>query len=346
MDLEMALLLGVVLVVLLVGWRMVRLESRILDSTEGAPGPLRVLQQEVEAMRSGVDERLREHLRNTDELSVRIGRLQEATRQVQELGAGLEELQGILRPPQLRGAFGEQLLEDALEDVLPRDRFRLQYVYPKSGVRVDVAIFLGGGRLLPIDSKFPLENYRRYVELRGRGGSAGSSAALRAFARDVRRHVDDVAGKYLSPADGATDLALLYIPAESVFQEIVVSGLEVDGTSLVSYALRRRVVLVSPNTLNAYLAVIRMGLRGYRLQERTREILDLLSDLQGDLDKLRMELGKATKQARHSVANLAEADAALNRLELRLGRLDGAGRSDVRVDEAGAPTIPTGIASR
>ena len=80
---------------------------------------------------------------------------------MEQLGAGLSELQSILRPPQLRGAFGERMLEDLLADALPRDRFRVQYTYPSSGVRVDAVVLLGGGRLLPIDSKFPLENFRR-----------------------------------------------------------------------------------------------------------------------------------------------------------------------------------------
>jgi DNA recombination protein RmuC len=140
--------------------------------------------------------------------------------------------------------------------------------------------------------------------------------------------VDDVASKYLSPDDGALDVAFMYIPSESVFHEVVVGGLDVGGTPLADYALRKRVVPVSPNTLNAYLAVVRMGLRGYQLQESTREILSSLTHLQSDLEGLRSDFDTAIKQARHSIANLTEAETALTRIELRMERLSAPGQLD------------------
>jgi hypothetical protein len=180
MDLQTVTLLALFVAVLALAWGVLRLEKGI-ESRAPAPG-LQLLQREVQAIRSGVDGRLREHLQQTHELSQRIGQLQEATQQVEQLGLGLDELQKILQPPQLRGAFGERLLEDALTDVLPRDRFCLQYTYPSTGVRVDVAVLLGAGRLLPIDSKFPLENFRRYLDLR-QAGSPEADSAHRAFNR-------------------------------------------------------------------------------------------------------------------------------------------------------------------
>jgi DNA recombination protein RmuC len=216
--------------------------------------------------------------------------------------------------------------------MLLRDRYCFQYTYPSSGVRVDVAVLLGDGRLLPIDSKFPLENFRRCLELRQRG-SADADASLRAFARDVRRHVDDIASKYLSADDGVLDVAFMYIPSESVFHEVIVGGLDVEGQPLAEYALRRRVVPVSPNTLNAYLAVVKLGLRGYQLQESTREILASLAHVQADLEQLRSELGKAVRQARHSLTNLTEAESALARVELRFERMDYAGQIGAETGE-------------
>jgi DNA recombination protein RmuC len=325
MDLANVLLAGVLFVVVLLAWRVLRMERGLKGLAEAPPATLNLLQREVQALRSGVDERLREQVQQAHELSRRIGQLQKATEQVEQLGSGLEELQKILQPPQLRGAFGERLLEEALADMLPRDRYCFQYTYPSSGVRVDVAVLLGGGRVLPIDSKFPLENFRRCLELRQRG-SADADSSLRAFARDVRRHVDDIASRYLSADDGVLEVAFMYIPSESVFHEVVVGGLDVEGQPLAEYALRRRVVPVSPNTLNAYLAVVKLGLRGYQLQESTREILASLAHVQADLEQLRSELGKAVRQARHSLANLNEAEAALARVELRFERMDSAGQ--------------------
>jgi DNA recombination protein RmuC len=332
MDLANVFLAGLLIVVLWLAWRVLRIERGLEGLAEAPPASLNLLQREVQALRSGVDERLREQVQQAHELSRRIGQLQKATEQVEQLGSGLEELQKILQPPQLRGAFGERLLEEALADMLPRDRYCFQYTYPSSGVRVDVAVLLGDGRLLPIDSKFPLENFRRCLELRQRG-SADADASLRAFARDVRRHVDDIASKYLSADDGVLDVAFMYIPSESVFHEVIVGGLDVEGQPLAEYALRRRVVPVSPNTLNAYLAVVKLGLRGYQLQESTREILASLAHVQADLEQLRSELGKAVRQARHSLTNLTEAESALARVELRFERMDYAGQIGAETGE-------------
>ena len=324
MDVTIGLLAVLLLAALWLAWRQVRLEGEIRRVAEVPPASLQLLQREVQAMRSGVDERLREHVQQTGELSRRIGLLQKATENVESLGDGLSELQKILQPPQLRGAFGERVLEETLADVLPRDRFRLQYTYSSSGARVDAVIFLGDDRLLPVDSKFPLDNFRRYVNLR-QSGDQQADAACRSFVRDVMRHVDEIAAKYLSADDGALDVAFMYIPSESVFYEVVVSGPELDGMSAGDYALRRRVVPVSPNTLYAYLSVVKMGLRGFRLQESAREILAALTHLQSDVEELAGDLGTAIRQARHSLANLEEAEGALRRVELRLETVGGSG---------------------
>lgn len=323
MDSVTLLLAALTVILITAVWRLFRLE-RELRKPQGSPsGGLELLQREVQAMRSGVDERLREHLQQTHELSARIGRLQRATEQVEQLGVGLDELQKVLSPPQLRGAFGERLLEEMLSDVLPRDSYCLQYTYPSSGVRVDVAVLLGGGRLLPIDSKFPLENFRRFVDFR-RAGSSEAEATQRAFARDVMHHVDDIAARYLSPDDGAVDVAFMYIPSEAVFQEIVIGGVDAENAPLAEYALRKRVVPVSPNSLHAYLSVVRMGLRGFQLQESAREILGVLTQLQSDLEESRAGLATAIKQSRHSLANMEEAERVLDRTTMRLGSLGGA----------------------
>jgi DNA recombination protein RmuC len=318
MDLIIGLLVVLVLVALWVAWRQVRVEREIRRVAEAPPASLQLLQREVQAMRSGVDERLREHAQQTGELSRRIGLLQKATENVEGLGIGLGELQKILQPPQLRGAFGERMLEETLADMLPRDRFHLQYTYSTSGARVDAVILLGDDRLLPVDSKFPLDNFRRYVDLRG-CGSPDADAARRAFARDVRGHIDDVSAKYIVPDEGALDVAFMYIPSESVFHEVAIAPLDEDGRCLAEYAHKKRVIPVSPNTLHAYLTVVRMGLRGFQLQESAREVLQHLSHLQSDVETLRSELDTALKQARHSLANLSDADAALGRVEGRLG---------------------------
>ncbi len=322
MQLAVSLLVGLLLLAVWLSWRLSRL-SRDVQRLADEPSPsMHLLQREVQAVRSGVDDRLREHFAAARELGQQLGRLEKAAENVEQLGAGLSELQSILRPPQLRGAFGERMLEDLLADALPRDRFRVQYTYPSSGVRVDAVVLLGGGRLLPIDSKFPLDNFRRYLELR-QSGKDRAAVVRRAFARDVKRHVDDISAKYVSADDGTLDVAFMYIPSESVFREVAVDGQDGDGATLAEYAIRKRVVPVSPNTLHAYLSVVRLGLQGFQLQSSAREIVDHLTHLDADVRKLRSQLGTAVKQTRHSLGNLNEADDVLRRIEARLSRIRG-----------------------
>jgi DNA recombination protein RmuC len=281
MDVITALLLVLLALVLWLTWRLARLSKGLGSAGESSPAAIQLLQREVQAVRSGLDDRLRDHLHQTHELALRIGEL---------------------------------------IDALPRDTFRTQYTYPASGVRVDAAIFFGDGRLLPIDSKFPLENFRRFVDLRA-SGSSDADAAHRAFGRDVRRHIDEIAGKYLSPDDGAIDAAFMYIPSESVFHELTTDGMVGGGTSLAEYATRKRVVPVSPNTLHAYLSVVRMGLRGFQLQQSAREVLQHLAHLGSDVEDLRSKLDTAIRQARHSLSNFEDAESALRRVESRMGAL-------------------------
>jgi len=317
MDVTTGVLALLVLAVAWIAWRISRLVAELRRTTESPPAALQLLQREVQAVRSGLDERLREHLQQTHELSQRLGELRKATQNVERLGTDLEELRRIFEPPGARGAFGERLLEETLADALPRESFRIQFTYPRSGARVDAAVFLGDDLLLPIDSKFPLDNFRRYVDLRA-ADSPDADAARRGFARDVRRHVDDIAQRYLSPDDGTLDVALMYIPSEGIFHEAALSDVDDGGSTLAEYALRKRVIPVSPNTLYAYLSVIRMGIRGYRLGESAREILRHLTHLQADVEESTGKLSTAVKQARYSLGNLDEAEDALRKVERRL----------------------------
>lgn len=346
MDVVVVLLLALLLGAIWLVWRLSRAQKQLERLADSPPASLQLLQREVQALRSGVDERLRENFQQAQELSQRIGRLHQATQQVERLSLGLDELQKILQPPQLRGAFAERLLEEALADLLPRERFALQYTFPTSGVRVDAAVFVGEGRLLAIDAKFPLDNFRRYLDQR-RTSESGGDAARRAFARDVRRHIDDVAAKYLSPDDGSIDVALMYIPSESVFHEMALDGFALDKEPLMRYALSRRVVPVSPNTLYAYLTVVRLGMSGFRLQESARELLADLGHLESDLTELGAELARAARQARHSLTNMSRAERVLSRVQTRLTGLGEGerlapptfegGREDLRGNSPVAP---------
>jgi DNA recombination protein RmuC len=162
--------------------------------------------------------------------------------QMSEIGRNMRELQDFLKSPKLRGNIGEQVLKDLITQIFPKNSFHLQYEFA-SGEKVDAAIKTDAG-ILPIDAKFPMENFQKLTNAK----TEEERKILRKdFSRDIKKHIDAIAKKYILPTEGTMDFALMYVPSESVFYEIVVMD------DLVEYARQQRVYVVSPTTLYAHL---------------------------------------------------------------------------------------------
>ncbi len=200
--------------------------------------------------------------------------------QMSEIGRGMKELQDFLKSPKLRGNIGEQVLKDLISQMFPRNSFHLQYQF-RSGEKVDAAIKTHAG-ILPIDSKFPMENFQKMVKEENPGRK---NLTRKEFIRDVKKHINDIAKKYILPEEGTMDFALMYVPSETVYYEIV------SLTELMDYARKKRVYLVSPNTLYAHLQTILLSFEGKRVEEKSHEIFRLLAALQIDYEKLNDNLG-------------------------------------------------------
>jgi DNA recombination protein RmuC len=245
-----------------------------------------------------------------EEVGERLGRLHEASQKIEKLAGDVTRLEDLLKPPKLRGTLGEMFLEQALAQVLAPGAFATQHPLG-DGVVVDAVVFFQD-RLVPIDSKFPLENFRRARELEDEGERR---RARQQFGRDVRKHVDSIAEKYIRPASGTCDFALMYVPAEAVYAEIAADG---EDGALADYAATRRVIPVSPRLLYAYLSTVALGLRGIELQENAREVHRNLAELArlwervgSPVDKLGGHLSNAQKQ-------YEEVSRALDRFSARL----------------------------
>jgi DNA recombination protein RmuC len=263
-------------------------------------------------------QRFEQASRAVSAVSGQLGALAEATRRLEQVGRDVAGLEQILRAPKIRGGLGEILLERLLGEILPADAYRLQHGF-RSGEKVDAVIAVAG-RLVPIDSKFPLENFRRMIEETDEGRRA---ATRRTFLRDVRSRADEIAKKYILPDEGTFDFALMYIPAENVYYEVVVREDGEEG--LLGHALSRRVVPVSPNSFYAYLQVILLGLRGLRIEQNAREILGMLTRLRGDAERFRDAFDTLGRHLTNARNKYDEATTTLARFEAKLDDAIGRG---------------------
>ena len=245
----------------------------------------------------------------TNEVSKRLIDLNRQIGEIAELGRGIRSLQEFLQSPKLRGNIGEQVLKDMIGESFPKNSFHLQYAF-KSGVKVDAVLKTDAG-LLCIDSKFPMENF---TLLHKGETEAVRAAAKRDFIYDVKKHITDISRKYILPEEGTMDFALMYIPSESVYYEIV--NLE----DLMKYARENRVYPVSPNTLYAHLQVLLLSFQGKELEQKSREVFRLLRAIQKDYEKTGEQLAVLGKHINNAYNTMSSASSAFEVLGQKLSK--------------------------
>jgi DNA recombination protein RmuC len=210
------------------------------------------------------------------QVTEKMGAIQQAAGLMSNLGRDMEELQRLLKSPKARGQMGELGLETLLGDMLPKDRVTYQYGFP-DGRKVDAVVHLDKG-LLPIDAKFPMEDFQRFVD----APQEDRLAARKALLGNLKKKVDDIAKLYIRPGDGTLPLALMYLPAESLYYEAFIAR-EKDEDDLWDYAYRKSVLPLSPGTLAAYLKTVALGLKAAAVEQNARQVLDLLTTLERDV---------------------------------------------------------------
>jgi DNA recombination protein RmuC len=266
-----------------------------------------------------VGERLDNAARVISDVRQQLGQLEESSRRIMDLGRDMTSLQQILQPPKMRGSLGELFLSDLLAQILPADHYRLQHRF-KSGEAVDAVVILRGG-MVPIDAKFPLENFRRSLSAES---DDDKKAARRAFVKDVKGHIDDISAKYIRMDEGTFDFALMYIPAENVYYETIIKDDESAGdASLFGYALKRRVIPVSPNSFYAYLQTVILGLKGMRIEEGAREILEGLSRLHKEFEAFSEAFRLVGQHLENCSKKYEDAVRRFGKVESRIEQMDG-----------------------
>ncbi len=265
-----------------------------------------------------ISKRLDNAARVIGDLQKNIGELSEASRQIFEVGKNIATLQEILQPPKLRGGLGEQFLGELLSQVLPPQFFTLQYMF-SNGERVDAVVRLGE-KLVPIDSKFPLDNFKRIIECKT---EEERKAYQKTFYRDVKKHIDDIASKYIVPNEGTYDFALLYIPAENVYYETITKDDSFgEEKGILNYALKKKVIPVSPNSFYAYLQVIVLGLKGLQVEKDAQKILALLSSLKKDLGGFQEDFQLVGRHITNAMNKFEEARRRLDKFNFKLEQIE------------------------
>jgi len=267
------------------------LQKGTADMQKGLRSQSKHISDTLQSSTKTLNERLDNAARYISQVAKEVG-------QMSEIGRSMKDLQEFLKSPKLRGNIGEEVLKDLIGQMFPKKSFHLQYTF-KSGEKVDAALKTEAG-LLPIDSKFPMENFQRLVKAKTK---EERGKIKRIFIADVKKHIRDIARKYILPEEGTMDFALMYVPSEPVYYEIV------NIPELTDYARQLRVYPVSPTTLYAHLQMILLSFEGKKIETRSRQVFRLLRAIQKDYDKTQgvlSVLGKHISNAYNQMANVTQ----------------------------------------
>ncbi len=240
-------------------------------------------------VQQSVQKQLTESAKLVADVTQRLAKLDETNRRVVDVADELKTLQNVLSNPKQRGVFGEFYLTSVLENTLAPGQFQTQYKF-SDGEIVDAVIFLDKGQILPIDSKFSLENYNRMIEASGKE----REGYLQKVKVDLKGRIDETA-KYIRPSEKTMDFAFMFIPSESLYYDLLINNVGAGGSSrdLIEYAFREKhVIITSPTSFMAYLQTVLQGLRSLQIEEQAKDIQVRVGKLGQHIGKFDEYMGK------------------------------------------------------
>ena len=279
-----------------------------------------VLEKQLKDQRETLDQQMRSHRdamsQQTKMIWERLDVSQEVIRAVQkqlgglqEFGNDMKDLSNVLKSPKLRGGLGEQFLYEILDNFLPKDLYKVQYKF-KDGNVCDAVVFTDKG-IIPIDSKFPMENFKAMLTAQTQDER---DKFKKVFVNDVKKRVDEISSKYLLPAEKTTDQAIMYIPSENVYYELIVNTPEIED-----YCKKKNVIMTSPNTLSYFLKVLLVAYQQQELQKHAGEILQALGGIKVEAEKFNDELGVLERHVSNSYKSM---DTVKNKFGKLFGRIE------------------------
>ena len=269
------------------------------------------LQEIGEKVETKLKETITENSKVFSNVIKNIGELKSTNDRIVEISKDINQLSQILSAPKLRGNFGEFELQNMLSQILPNQHYQMQHDMG-NGFIVDAVIFLEN-TLLCIDSKFPLENFRKAI---ASDDEIGTRAFLKLFARDVRKHIDDIRSKYIIPTK-TFDFAFMFIPAENVYYQIFLDD------DLHHYALQNKVIPVSPNSLYAYLQALAIGFRNLRIQDEAGKLQSIILELGKNFSEFKNHYQVLGKHLRNAQNQYQESEKEIDKFGVVISSLEG-----------------------
>lgn len=253
------------------------------------------------------------------DIQKQLGNLQATTKNIQEISKDISSLQEILQAPKLRGNLGEYLLEELLKDIFPMNNYQMQHTF-RNGKQVDAIIKLGDG-IVPIDSKFPLESFQRFIAT---DDPTEKRRNKKEFIDSVKKRIDEIASKYINPEEGTFDFAMMYIPAENVFYEtIITDSFSKNEYAIFNYAIQKHVIPVSPNSFYAYLMALVYGLKGFKIEQQAKTIIGELSNVQQSFSKFYADFTLVGKHLTNATNKFAETTKQADKFNTKIGQVTG-----------------------
>jgi DNA recombination protein RmuC len=288
------------------------------------------LERSSTVVQSSVQRQLSESAKLITDVTQRLAKLDETNRRVVDVADELKTLQNVLQNPKQRGVFGEFYLQSVLENVLPPGQFALQYKF-NDGEIVDAAIFLEKGQILPVDSKFSLENYNRMIEATNK---IERDRLLTKVKIDLKGRIDETS-KYIRPSEKTMDFAFMFIPSESLYYDLLINNVGTGGSSrdLIEYAFRdKRVIIVSPTSFMAYLQTVLQGLRSLQIEDQAK-------DIQLRVGQLGQHIGKFEEYMQKLGSTLGTTVNHYNAAHKELGKIDKDVIKIARTDKSVEPLL-------
>ncbi len=248
------------------------------------------LDEQMKGQREALSQQTKLIWERLDNASQVISGVQKQLGGIEEFGKDMKDLSNILKSPKLRGGLGEQFLYEILANCLPNDLYKTQYKF-KNGAICDAIVITEKG-LIPIDSKFPMENFKAMLTCEN---NDDRDKFKKTFMNDVKKRIDEISSKYILPQEGTTEQAVMYIPSENIFYELIVNSPQIE-----EYAKQRSVVMTSPNTLSYFLKIILVAFQQNQLQKNAGEILKALSGIKIEAEKLNEDMSVLEKHISNS----------------------------------------------